>query len=346
MTRDENSLRHPGAKWHHEPMLVLVRVGLVALVAGLVAIVGACGDDTCDSSQCAAGNQCLALNGETKCRKTCSSNTDAATSCPFGYTCTDLQNGAPAFCVASKAQLTPKATGQWGFGCQANLGAANPACDGAQGFYCYGISPTDASAYCTRYDCTADDECGPGFWCATINQQPNVLTAARGTVGATQRVCLQRSYCAACKADVDCPTVKGVAQHCIGDLGGGMVCVPECDDSSNCPNEAECLDANFAKKVCYPRAKRCVGDGTICSPCRSDADCKDGACLKGQYTTEHVCATRANSCSDCPATIASPSRKVGCTTKGSDALPAGYCTGVYALGGDNGSDIGCWTPDR
>ena len=323
-----------------------LRVGLVAIFLGVVAVVSACGDDACDSSKCAAGNKCLALNGITGCRKTCSSNTDPATSCPVNYTCTDPLTGGSPFCVAIQAQITPKDAGQWGFGCLANLGADNPACDSAQAFYCYGESPTDANAYCTRYDCTADNECGAGFWCATINKQPSVLAAARGAVGATQRVCLRRAYCATCKADVDCPTTKGIAQHCIVDAAGASVCTPECDDTSNCPNEAQCANAGFAKKICYPRSTACVGAGTLCSSCRSDADCKDGACVKGEFTTERSCATRAISCSDCPSSVASPKRTVACSSKGSDSLPASYCTGVYALGGTAGSDIGCWTPDR
>ena len=329
-----------------ESMRGFLRVGLVAVVVVVVAVVAACGDDGCDSSKCAKGNQCLALAGDTQCRKTCSSNTDPSTSCPVGYTCTDTLSGAPPFCVAQKAQIKAKDSGQWGFGCLANLGADNPACDTAQSFYCYGESPTDANAYCTRYDCTADDECGPGFWCATINKQPNVLSAARAAVGATQQVCLRRAYCATCKADVDCPTTKGIAQHCIVDAAGASVCAPECDDTSNCPNEAQCANAGFAKKICYPRAQSCVGDGTLCSPCRSDADCKDGACVKGEFTTERSCATRADSCSACPRTVANPERSVACSSKGSDSIPASYCTGVYALGGTAGSDIGCWTPDR
>ena len=41
----------------------------------------------------------------------------------------------------------------------------NPACGSAQGFWCYGTSPTDASAFCTVYGCKEDADCGDGFYC-------------------------------------------------------------------------------------------------------------------------------------------------------------------------------------
>ena len=145
-------------------MLSRLRSLVVVGSAAVLLLVVACGSDdktvvqgapaaTCDSSKCAAGNTCLPLAGETKCRKTCTSNDVAATDCPFGYTCTDTQPGTsvPPFCVAETgAAITQQATGQWGTPCQANLGSKNPACDGAQGFLCYGVSPTDGNAYCTQ----------------------------------------------------------------------------------------------------------------------------------------------------------------------------------------------------
>src|SRR5262245_16440177 len=75
----------------------------------------------CDDAKCATGNKCLPLNGEIKCRKTCSSNADPASSCPFNYTCVDpQQDGVPPFCVqdtsvAPSGGPLKKADGQWGF---------------------------------------------------------------------------------------------------------------------------------------------------------------------------------------------------------------------------------------
>jgi hypothetical protein len=334
----------------------------VGLVAALIASTACSSTEvmpTCDDAKCAPGNQCLALDGEVKCRKVCSSNTDPATSCPYGYACVDTLTGAPPFCVEVQAK-NPDGTkleqrsGQWGQQCQPNLGLENPACDTDQGFYCYAQSPTDANAYCTRWDCTSDAECGPGFWCGTVNVTPNVATAKRSTIGEVQHVCLKRGYCSTCTSDLDCLPVDNRPQHCIQDANGASFCTPECEANANCPNEARCADAGVVdeegnpKKVCYPRATVCVGDGSLCSPCRADSDCgEDGICIKGEYTTERACAKKAPSgaCDSCPRTIDNPQRQIGCAKTSSDLLPAGYCVGLYKIGAQP-SDIGCWTPDR
>lgn len=346
-------------------LLSALRTLTCAGFAIAAAVLPACSSDpvsaapvTCDDAKCAPGNKCLPYGTEPlKCRKTCSSNSEAATSCPFGYTCTDTGEGVEPFCVKDRATfdgkpLTKKDTGQWGAACQATLGVTNPGCDGDQGFFCYGISPTDGSAYCTRYDCEADEECGAGFWCATINKAPNVASTKRSAPGEVQKVCLRRAYCATCKVDLDCPPILGTPQHCMADEAGTTFCAPECAQSNNCPNEAKCVDAGFDAKVCYPRSRLCVGDGSLCSPCRSDVDCgEDGMCVKGQYTTEKTCAKKSTtSCEagtargSCAETAASGVR-VACLGGRIDDVPADYCHGFYQIGSDSG-DIGCYTPKR
>lgn len=315
----------------------------------------------CETSKCFPGNECLPLDGVTECRKTCSSNDDPATSCPFNYNCvsTDPANGVPPFCVATTAltndgnKLERKDSGQWGFPCQANQGSKNPACDSDQGFYCYGTSPTDGNAYCTRYDCESDLECGAGFACVDINKTPNVGTAKKKTIGETQKVCLLRSYCSPCSTDIDCTTVAGRKQHCIVDAGGRGFCTPECTSNQNCNTEAKCVTVQLEdatqSKVCYPRSKVCVGDGKLCSSCLVDTDCgEDGICTHGQYTTEKFCIKKApgGDCTKCEKELTSPARKIGCSSKDDDLYPANYCIGLYSIGGTVGSDIGCWTPDR
>lgn len=337
-----------------------------------MAVLVACGDKdpsaptapaACDSSKCLPGNTCLPLNGETKCRKTCASNDDPATSCPLGYICVDTAPGAVSpFCVQTTAvssQGTPvvaKTDGQWGFPCQATFGAENPACDADQGFYCYAVSPSDGDAYCTTYGCEKDSDCGPGFGCQVVNNYPNANTLKRKEFGAaaTQNACIRRTYCSACTSDIDCPTIAGVKQHCIADEAGRAFCTPECTSTQACPTQAKCVTATLTDEsqamICYPRAKACIGDGSLCAPCLSDADCgADGICTKGDYTTERFCATAApgGDCKQCPKSIPGlPDRKIGCTSKATEELPVGYCAGLLSIKGTVGADVGCWAPDR
>ena len=365
---------------------------------------------TCDETQCLVGNKCLQGDGELKCRRPCSSNTDPSTNCPSGAVCeggntpsvladgcikgndadttaqcgaftslggTHLNvykcgatapkgcinagdpntwccNDAPAevydtpFCKRITREYTagPK---QWGAACNPTGGLdKNPDCDTSQGFFCYGSSPADGAAYCTRFECNADSECAAGFYCGTVNVGPNVTTA-KPTFHQVINVCLRRDFCAPCVADFDCPSVNGVPQHCVGDQKGAGLCAPECKDNTNCAFEARCVDGGVGAKICYPRAGVCIGDQSLCSPCRNDADCgDDGLCVKGQYTTEHACAKKSGvTCTDtakmCPASFAK-SAHIGCTTADEAEVPANYCVGLYPF--SSNSDIGCFTPAR
>jgi hypothetical protein len=322
-----------------------------AVLVGLLAVTACSSSSTaasCDSSQCAAGNKCLPLNGETKCRKTCSSNSDPTASCPFGYTC--VSESPEPFCVKENAGVTKSSLGQWGAPCNAADGLDhNKACDSDQSFWCFGLSPTDGDAYCTRYDCTADLDCGPGFYCGTANMYPDVTTVKRA-YNQTEKVCLKRDYCAPCNADLDCLPIGGRTAHCVADDNGAGFCALECDKTASCNYDAQCL--NFGDyNACYPRAGSCVGDGSLCSPCRSDADCgDDGICVKGEYTQEKSCAKKSPSAcasKDCPGkpgNLPSSSTGIGCPTKAYEEVPAGYCAGFYTLGQAN--DVGCYSPER
>jgi hypothetical protein len=218
--------------------------GRVALAVVALAMAGAFGGTgcssspagPCDSSRCLAGNQCIDDgSGSVQCRLVCTSQSD----CPTNYHCTPAPTGNVDFCAADLTAY-PAGPGLWGASCNPSGGiATNPDCDSSQGFGCYAQSPTDASAYCTLYGCTADADCRGGWWCATVNQGPNASSASR-TIGMTETVCQPRTYCAPCATDVDCWSPSGPAAKCIQDANGQSYCTLQCTSDSNCHLEASC----------------------------------------------------------------------------------------------------------
>lgn len=317
-------------------------LGLVGVVAGVAcsSSTGAPAAGACDASQCAPKNECIDDGTETKCRLPCASHAD----CPFNYLC--RAGGVKPFCVKTTLDIAKKPGGQWGAPCQPSGGEANPACDADTGFGCYATAPSDATAYCTRFECTTDLDCAGDFWCGTVNESPNA-TSTRRSKGTTRTVCLKRSYCSPCAADFDCPIIDGKQSRCIDDDGGAKFCAAACENNTNCPLDASCaVAADDGTKLCYPRAGTCKGDGSMCSPCRSDADCPDGLCLRGAYNTERFCSvTSPSGCADktdCPAFSAVSTTRIGCQTTSDDPnIPKGQCIGVVPFG--ETGDIGCYT---
>ncbi len=341
-------------------------VGLLALggtVAGLAS--GGCSSTTadpgpapsatgttaaavCDSAKCAPGNECIKVGAETKCRKTCSSNVDAAKACPTGYACTALApqeaecTGAQCFCAESGPKVEKKPTGQWTARCNPIDGiSSNKACDSAQGFTCFAQNPVDGEAYCTRA-CEKDTDCAAGLFCGTVNDSPSAEAGSREGTG-TIKVCQKRAYGSPCNATVDC----GGGLICIPDDSGKRFCTSKCTTDNNCTVDAFCGD-RAGGAVCYPNAGVLVGDGNFCSPCRSDLDCAagKGLCVGSSYTTERFCTSpSASACKskDCPSAPTGVTG-VACTTKAYDDIPAGMCIGLFKLGT---TDVpGCWTRTR
>jgi hypothetical protein len=257
--------------------------------------------------------------------------------------------------------------GQWGFTCLATGGEAqNPACDSAQGFKCYGQNPSDGAAFCTIFDCKDDTDCRGGWACATVNAAPNVTTDVRSPIGMTRKVCLPRGYCDACTSDIDCPTVSGRVQRCVADTAGAKFCSSTCTSDSNCASEARCTggggsggtsDGGSGDLFCFPRAGTCVGDGSVCAPCHSDADCPKGACIKSDFSTERSCTVQSKvPCSiagggalvsDCPPLILreQTDAMLSCEVLPmSHLIPQNQCFGYIQFA--DGVQPGCYTPKR
>jgi hypothetical protein len=358
--------------------------------AGLVVLIAAaCSSGTsstappaCVESQCDPGNLCLAdATGLVECRLPCTAQSD----CPWDYTCTQVST-TDIYCAddtaVSPTTGTPyvKAKGVWGDSCNPEGGVDNnPACDWSQGFRCLARSPTDGDAYCTQFFCQSDADCAGGWWCATVNYAPNAVSSRRSS-GQTFTACQPRNYCSPCSADVDCDSSTGVREHCILGEHGTHYCAPECKDGSNCVNtDSECTNledtglcpGKGATCVCAARARECTGDGLLCSPCRSDADCKDGGlCLLADYSTEHFCgarskvpctiqrtATGSTLIDKCPTSDEAPNGKVtpaqiSClTTADGVEDPPNQCVGLVTFGTDPDTGtpeyvLGCWTPNR
>ncbi len=330
-------------------------LALLAFVAAAAVMCGACssGASPCDSSQCAEGNRCLSVAGAaTQCERPCATHTD----CPYNYHCDPNASGTSPYCVINTTTFPDTPTTQFGASCSPTGGFQNnPDCDGTLGFWCNAKSPLDANAYCTLFGCKVDTDCGGGYYCGRENQLPNAASGALQD-GQTYAVCLPRGYCAPCSTDIDWAPTNGAPQHCIAGTDGARFCAPECNDASQCALDATCApQTNY--RACAPRAGVCKGDGTLCAPCRSDADCTGGYCVPAYNSPEHFCTTKSGiACSysstlqiidQCPSsTAATP--VVGCSvTSVEPNMPPDQCIGQVRDGvDDTGAPTyveGCWT---
>ncbi len=342
---------------------------------------------TCESSSCPEGNACVAgfdtqadeATGDPSkrtmaCRLLCSlgpndQGISSQDKCPPNFHCSmggESDGSTVPYCVPDKHSYPlPATAGGWGASCNPAAGIdANPSCDSENGFWCYGIGPTDAKAFCTQYGCTEDSDCRGGYWCATVNNGPNARTLTR-SYGAesTTTVCLPRawnpwqgSYCAPCNSDVDCPMNDGVRQHCVsadGAEGSEKICAAECTSDRNCNLDGRCATiAGAAAPVCLPRAGTCRGNGELCAPCRNDADCPDGYCIEAGISSERFCTVKSKQpCSDgvadCPAGLADTLGVACYTARGK---LEDQCVNLVQAGVDGANNpapsIGCWTVAR
>ncbi len=336
-----------------------VLLALAVLGFGTIAALPACSSSACDDSKCAAGNKCVDNGHGTACRLLC----DTQAVCPFNYQCMAAPNGT-TFCNEDTTKYVQKKDkGQWGASCNPPGGIdSNPDCDTDQTFWCYAKNPGDGNAYCTQYQCTKDTDCGPGMWCGTINNAPSA-TSKKRSFGADQTttVCLKREYCAPCTADVDCPSTNGIPSHCVPDSSGTTkFCTEECSSTTGCRPDATCQanDAAGGAQICFPRAGTCKGDGSLCSPCYSDADCPNGFCGEQTYTHERFCTVK----SDVPCAVVNGKLQANCpkpnqagvdesciTSNDDPDFQKDQCVGLVQFGTSSGQPVilpACWTAPR
>ncbi len=179
-------------------------------------------------------------------------------------------------------------------------------CDGAElgGETCISLGFTDGTLACQTncedYDtsgclstfggpCTEDEQC-PGGVCR--------VEAGHGWPGG---LCTQ-----------DCATLSCSEGHC-ATLGGTDLCVPTCDDSSECRTGYACFDPWYSGQTfCYPR---CEADGDC--PETGQCNLHSGLC-QGQSTGGDTAAT-------CTGPLDCQSATCWFNT------PAGYCTTLCNL---------------
>jgi len=294
--------RWRGLRGRWRSVIAFVVIALVAAVFGCSSSPGATAKRCGTSPACGPGAACIddGSGSGPACQLVC---TDPS-QCPVNTYCNDgLASGQLAnWCAPSTYPVSQKLPGQWGDSCKSG-------CDTSDGFYCYGVLPTDANAFCSLAGCIGDADCPGGWWCATVNATPNHTTSVR-TFGPTQSWCLPRQYCATCKMDHDCSkAADGTQQHCVQDSAGNGFCAPQCGSNAACPLDAACqlkwgVCAQAACKKesdCAVAAEHCTS-GLCQLACTKDSDCPpaNGA---PQHCSGRVCV--AQSCAsddDCPPT--------------------------------------------
>lgn len=236
--------------------------------------------------------------------------------CPDGKAC-DLGQcgGNPEACVKDEAacgEATNCSTGK----CPDSTPCTVNPCAAAQcaPMTCITTAVGDADAYCTKQDCTADEQCPGGYYCGVTRDPHEVCGSSNPTKGNNtlcgetdepciapadlapasgqlakdgttrfegslcilRRTCLKRNECAPCAADLDCSQFAD--SKCV-DVGDGTKgCARSCNPANadkDCGLDYECVEG-----ACKPRFKACKGAGNFCEPCRNDTDCGDASTTK------------------------------------------------------------------
>lgn len=272
------------------------------------------GGTTCDSSKCAAGNTCLEVNGETKCRKTCSSNLDPSKACPLGYAC--RAPGDPS--VGSQAASAIPAS---------DLGGA---CSG-------GTSPGElagiGSSSCPRGVCLADARGGIDVYCSadcSTQACPSGYSCQSSTLGNAKRVCVKAAsstYCAevaptvkkqakgqwgfACNPsggvnnNPDCDSAQGFTCLARSPSDGDAYCSRKCDTTADCGpglfcgeiNETPSADA--AKRESYGAVIRVCQKRAYGSPCYTDVDCPSAHTCEADNNGQRFCTIACEKDTNC-----------------------------------------------
>lgn len=320
-----------------------------------------------DSSQCDEAHGFACVSGE--CSYACSSHADCV---EVGHCEAQTVDGQrQQFCVRDAAPPEP---GKLYTSCPFGDECADPT-------LCLGAGPGDLDAYCS-VDCSTDDDCSLGYYCGTVARSPcEDACGFRGVPsdprcvssdqigadkpfqcseqGVVRSVCRQREFCAPCESDADCLGTPN--QICARDASGEKICTRLCSSGArSCPwgSAAECgvFDDELGQATCSHRFGSCHGQGQVCEPCRTHADCPGGICWSSAFTGEHWCIDLTARC-DCQGKVESSGL---CSNAGCPPSPSGLplqCVGeptsglfeiCYAANSGSGTllgaspQTGCW----
>lgn len=238
--------------------------------------------------------------GPSICTRKCTSST-GANGCPIGYDCypTDAAKGA----TCNKVRYEIDAAGNplvIGADCSLDdnrcttLGSTNGSV-GCRKIPDESQDPpvpvaSDPNAFCTVV-CESDGDCPLAFKCATDYQG--------------NKLCLRRTFCDVCAVDENCPekvcvsTTDGKERYCTktcastNDCGGVQNTALYCSPTKNA--------AGGDTNACLHRFGACVGEGNICDPCRTKADCAKTSsfCVTNSGSLERFCTKSCADNTDC-----------------------------------------------
>lgn len=243
--------------------------------------------------------------GASICTHTCATQS-GDTGCPVGFDCYPADATIGMTCNKARYEVAPTGAPLLiGVDCSkddtvcGSLGSTNAAlsCRKLENTTTKMPNPNDPAAYCTGV-CSTDADCPLQFECLTDYDKA--------------KKCLRRALCSECVVNDNCPadnpicipTKDGTSHYCsktcgkAGDCGGVQNTAFVCDFTSD--------STGSDVAACIHRFGACVGQGNVCDPCRSDADCSHAgnACYQNIASGEAFCIKGCKADADCsPATL-------------------------------------------
>lgn len=161
------------------------------------------------------------------------------------------------------------------------------------GLSCYNFGTDDHDPFCSS-KCESNKDCSLYHVCDYKLGLEKPL-----------RVCRQARFCSTCQVDSQCMLA---GMQCVADDDGNRFCSQKCEPGTmGCDDGSHCVFREDRQDwYCVPYWGSCQGDGSQCSPCVIDQDCKDSnyICMDvwediGMYSHERYCARTCSGNTDC-----------------------------------------------